>query len=216
MDSKFEVFYFPLKARAEFVRLVLAAANANWENKYVSDWPKEKFATEGLLFKQVPMLIEHKSSGKELRLVQTGSIVRYLGNVLNLATDCACKNALLDSYFEGLYEIICKLLTMIFTSKPEELPETLKKILADESINNNISYHEDILAKNGSNGHYMDDKLTYVDVVAFGLVESYLKFPGLENLFNNEKTPNLLKVYETVSKNPNIEAYLKSDKRPSK
>jgi len=80
MDSKFEVFYFPIRGRAEFVRLVLAAAKANWENKNVTDWSKEKFSTEGLLYKQVPMLIEHKSSGKELRLVQTGSIVRYIAN----------------------------------------------------------------------------------------------------------------------------------------
>jgi len=80
MDSKFEVFYFPIKGRAELVRLLLVAAKANWESKGVTDWPKEKFSTEGLLYKQVPMLIEHKSNGKELRLVQTGAIVRYIAN----------------------------------------------------------------------------------------------------------------------------------------
>jgi len=87
MDSKFEVFYFPIQARAEYIRLVLAAGKANWENKAVGDWGKEKFNTEGLLFKQVPMLIEHKSSGDEFRLVQTGTIIRYLANKLSKYQD---------------------------------------------------------------------------------------------------------------------------------
>eukprot|EP00833_Pecoramyces_ruminatium_P000236 jgi/Orpsp1_1/1174268/evm.model.c7180000049474.2 len=78
MDSKFEVYYFPSQARGEYVRLLLAAAKANWENKPVKDWSKEKYSTEGLLFKQVPMLIEHKPNGEEFRLVQIGAIARYI------------------------------------------------------------------------------------------------------------------------------------------
>jgi len=84
MDSKFEVYYFPIKARAEYVRFVLAVAKANWENKPVNDWAKEKFSTEGLLYKQVPMLIEHKANGKELRLVETSAIIRYIANTFSM------------------------------------------------------------------------------------------------------------------------------------
>jgi glutathione S-transferase len=216
MDSKFEVFYFPIRGRAEFVRLVLAAAKANWENKNVTDWSKEKFSTEGLLYKQVPMLIEHKSSGKELRLVQTGSIVRYIANKFNLVTDCPCKNALLDSYFEGLYEFINGVLKEVFSNRGKEnYDEILKEFLKSDFVKNNISYQEDILASIGSNGHYMDDKLTYVDIIAYCFVDSYLNFPNLKGLFTKETTPNLLKVYETVGQNPDIAAYIKSDKRPA-
>jgi len=88
-----------------------------------------------------------------------------------------------------------------------------KTILNNESIKNGIKYQEDILAGNGSNGHYMDDKLTYVDVVAYSLVEAYINEPDLKGFFSKEATPNLMKVYETVSKNPDIIEYLKSEKR---
>jgi len=77
-NSKFEIFYFPMQGRAEYVRLVLAFAKADWESKNVEDWAKEKTSTKGLLFKQVPMLIETTASGDEHRLVQTGTIIRYL------------------------------------------------------------------------------------------------------------------------------------------
>ncbi|KAG4103191.1 hypothetical protein H8356DRAFT_1647316 [Neocallimastix lanati (nom. inval.)] len=213
MDSKFEVFYFPIKGRAELVRLLLVAAKANWESKGVTDWPKEKFSTEGLLYKQVPMLIEHKSNGKELRLVQTGAIVRYIANKFNLVTECPCKNALLDSYFVGLYEFFNGVMGEVFSnSGKENFNEIIKEYIKSDFVKNNISYQEAILASNGSNGHYMDDKLTYVDVIAYGFVESYL---NIEGLFTKETTPNLLKVYETVGQNPDIAAYLKSDKRPT-
>ncbi|ORX53000.1 hypothetical protein BCR36DRAFT_285867 [Piromyces finnis] len=211
MDSKFEVYYFPIKGRGEFVRLVLAAAKANWENKLINDWAKEKFSTEGLLYKQVPMLIEHKADGKELRLVETSAIIRYIANTFNLAAECPCKNALLDSYFTGLYDVADKIIMAAFKAKVSEPVE--KTILNNEAIKNSIQYQEEILANNGSNGHYMDDKLTYVDIVAYRLVENYINFPPLKGFFSNETTPNLMKVYETVSKNPEIIEYLKSEKR---
>ncbi|ORX43256.1 hypothetical protein BCR36DRAFT_586742 [Piromyces finnis] len=117
MDSKFEIYYFPIKGRGEFVRLVLAAAKANWENKLVNDWAKEKFSTEGLLYKQVPMLIEHKANGEELRLVETSAIIRYIASTFDLNTKCPCKNALLDSYFTGLYDVADKIMSAVFMAE---------------------------------------------------------------------------------------------------
>ncbi|OUM59755.1 hypothetical protein PIROE2DRAFT_63567 [Piromyces sp. E2] len=213
MDSKFEVYYFPIRARGEYVRLVLVAAKANWENKPVNDWSKEKFSTEGLLYKQVPMLIEHKANGKELRLVETSAIIRYIANTFNLTSDCSCKNALLDSYFTGLYDVASKIMSGVFHAKMGDGEPVEKVVLSNESIKNSIKYQEDILASNGSNGHYMDDKLSYVDVVAYCLVEAYINEPELKGFFSKETTPNLIKVYETVSKIPEIAEYVKSEKR---
>ncbi|KAG4099625.1 hypothetical protein H8356DRAFT_1423646 [Neocallimastix lanati (nom. inval.)] len=213
-NSKFEIFYFPMQGRAEYVRLVLAFAKADWESKNVEDWAKEKTSTKGLLFKQVPMLIETTASGDEHRLVQTGTIIRYLAKKFKLGSEDNFKNALLDSYFEGIYEIINKLFVHIFSTKKEEKDKIPENILKDESLKSLISSIEEILKSNGSNGYFMGKKSTYVDVVAFGLIDSFIKFPGIEDkLFSKEKTPNLIKVYEHISKNPEIKAYLKSDKR---
>jgi len=83
MDSKFTLFYFPIHGKAEALRLILAYAKANWENKMVSDWPNEKFNTEGLLYKQVPLLIEKTASGEERRLVQSCAITHYLATIFS-------------------------------------------------------------------------------------------------------------------------------------
>jgi len=78
MSSKFTLYYFPIQGKAEALRLLLAYAKADWDNKFVSDWQNEKFNTEGLLYRQVPMLIETTASGKENRLVQSCAITHYI------------------------------------------------------------------------------------------------------------------------------------------
>ncbi|KAG4103398.1 hypothetical protein H8356DRAFT_928924 [Neocallimastix lanati (nom. inval.)] len=213
MNSRFEVYYFSIQGRAEYIRLLLTVARATWINKVPSNWPQEKISTEDLLYEQLPMLIEHKSSGEEFRLVQMGPIIRYIADTFELKTDCKYKNSLLDSYFEGLYDIIDKFIHVTLNTKSKDLSDAFKDFLNDEFINQNISYQEDILAKNGSNGHYMDNKLTYVDVIAFGLIDASLQSPGLKGLFSSEKTPNLMKVYDNVAKIPEIRTYLNSKQR---
>jgi len=80
MNSRFEVYYFSIQGRAEYIRLLLTVARATWINKVPSNWPQEKISTEDLLYEQLPMLIEHKSSGEEFRLVQMGPIIRYIAD----------------------------------------------------------------------------------------------------------------------------------------
>jgi len=215
MDSKFTIYYFPIQGKAEALRLLLTYAKANWDNKFVADWPNEKFNTEGLLYKQVPMLIEQTASGEERRLVQSCAITHYLATLLKLETDDAFKNATLSSYFEGVNEINDKISKYLHIGRfqKEDFSVTLKKIKEDPTIPNFIAYNEEILAKNGGNGYYMDNKITYVDLCCFNLVDKYIHIPGLDDFFTKEKTPVTMKLYENVSNLPEIKAYLASEKR---
>jgi len=96
MDSKYTIFYFPIQGRAEAIRLLLAYAKVNWENKFVSDWQNEKFNTQGLLYRQVPLLIETTASGKENRLVQSCAITHYLATKLSKYINIKKKKYLLN------------------------------------------------------------------------------------------------------------------------
>ncbi|ORX75094.1 hypothetical protein BCR32DRAFT_329961 [Anaeromyces robustus] len=210
VNSKFEVYYFPIKARAEPIRLILAFAKANWDNKNVGNWAEEKTSTKGLLFKQVPMLIETTATGEENRLVETGAIIRYIARIFKLGNKEVFKNSLLDSYFEGLYEIFCKVISIPFmTKEKEKIPELIKE---DHLVKNFLVYNEDILKSNGSNGYYMGNELTYVDIVAYCLLDNYVTFTGLSLSDVKGIYPNLVKVYENVSKNEDIIAYKNSSK----
>jgi len=44
-------------------------------------------------------------------------IISIFIQIIDLVTDCCCKNALLDSYFTGLYEIIDKIIKTTFNTK---------------------------------------------------------------------------------------------------
>ena len=57
MNDKFIVHYFPLNARGAFIRAILSACNANWEDNRITfqDWPTLK-STGKFEFGQLPAL----------------------------------------------------------------------------------------------------------------------------------------------------------------
>lgn len=215
MNSTFEVYYFPFQLRGELIRLILAYAGANWSNKNVVDWPKEKFSTEGLLYTQVPMLTEIGPDGSKFHLVQSNAIIHYLANKFNLYPSDPKKKALIDSYYEGIEENKNKVTRPLAHSKPEEYDEIVKGL---HDPNNDIfkflKINEFILAKNhNGNGYYMDEQVTFVDICAYNFVVTVNGFPGMNNYINRNNAPNLMKVYDTINKNANIQAYKKDLKK---
>jgi len=56
----------------------------------------------------------------------------YKKYIIDLATDCPCKNALLDSYFTGLYNVACKIMSNAFYAKVN--PFNLYNILIKYNI----------------------------------------------------------------------------------
>ena len=70
--------YFPIKARAESIKIALQLAHIPYTNHFVENWPVEK--QEGLKngtlpFGQIPML--HIDG---LDIVQSGAILRYISH----------------------------------------------------------------------------------------------------------------------------------------
>jgi len=61
-----------------YITFIFIILKANWDNQIIINWEKEKYNTQGLLFHQVPMLIEKIEHEKEFRLVQSNAIVKYL------------------------------------------------------------------------------------------------------------------------------------------
>jgi len=82
MAPKPQLTYWKGRGRAEFIRLMLAAADIDFEEKQYLDKPEdiEKLKNEGLLqFNQVPLL-----QWNGLNMVQTGAIVRYIARKYGL------------------------------------------------------------------------------------------------------------------------------------
>ena len=102
-----------------------------------------------------------------------------------------------------------------------------------------IKNHERFLAANGSNGHYVGEKvnlktyssftneeknsgwakftqhwiqITIADIAAYQTLNWVFNTP-FASLFNKNDTPNIFKVYETVAADPKIKEYVESGRR---
>ena len=79
-------------------------------------------------------------------------------------------------------------------------------------VENYIPIHEALLQKNGSNGHYLGDTTTYVDIAVVIMLNFLEKvFPGL---MTEAKAPNLFKVVAAVKADKNFANY-KPFQKPS-
>ncbi|MDC0744408.1 glutathione S-transferase family protein [Polyangium mundeleinium] len=81
MSTSYELLYFPLRGRAEPIRLLFATANVAFTNTPVTNWPEFKPKTP---LGQLPVLVERGESG-ERQIAQTMAIVRHLARVFDLS-----------------------------------------------------------------------------------------------------------------------------------
>ncbi|KAJ1916555.1 hypothetical protein H4219_003722 [Mycoemilia scoparia] len=187
--SSFELIYFPLPGRGESIRNILKYANANWEETN-PDWPSAKSQTP---FGKLPVLVETNSRGEKFTLTETRVIERYLATIFNLYPRNATPQtiATIDQYRDQ-YSDVFDLFVFVNYAK-----ETNKQQAFDDAARNLVQKHEEILRKNGSNGHYFGGSITYVDISAYSLIHA-LKQAGFGKEFSEDKAPELNKLLKTV------------------
>lgn len=91
--KQYTLHYFAARARGEGIRFIFHAADREFDDQRVTDWPKGK-AT--MRFGQMPVL-EIREEGKDTRfLTQSIVIARYLGDALALTGADSDERARLD------------------------------------------------------------------------------------------------------------------------
>lgn len=214
------LIYFPIRGRAEPVRLALAAAGESW-NETVVDYAemKGKAGTAEFPFGQVPVFDDGK-----VRLAQMDAIVRYVGRVHGMYGATAEEASFIDMILlavEDSFQPYVKLCyTHSFSEEAKKEYVTLHIDAAGTAARNggaHFQYLENILARSESfatSGFVVGGKPTIADVQLFNLVDLHLRpvaFPEQMKAF-----PNLVKLHETFAAIPSVAAYLTSDKRHAK
>lgn len=121
MSTSFQVYYFPIQGRAEPIRLLLALAGADWDNKFPTvgctpasgdrrtarsgsltclrqDWPSEKAGTP---MGQLPVLIEKSADGSDTVIPQSHTIMRYVARKFGFDGSNDRERTSLDAIYES-------------------------------------------------------------------------------------------------------------------
>ncbi|KAG0289523.1 hypothetical protein BGZ96_006953 [Linnemannia gamsii] len=161
-DSTFALHYMKAMGRAVTIRVMLHLKGVNYTNKVIT---AEEVAADraALPFGQVPVLIETKADGTTLELGESLSIEHYLaekfGWLGSTPEEAATLKSISLNIFFSLYNncFVAKVPIHEAIADPTSLFNTKALPLF-------IATHERWLWKNGNNGHFFGDKLTYPDL----------------------------------------------------
>ena len=193
----YKLYYFKLKGRAEFARLIFAQAGVQYEDVRIEyeKWPEVK---PTMPFGQMPVL---EVDGT--RIANSIVIARYLAEEFGLAGSNSFENAQLAGIVEAVNDLVAEI-RKVNSEKNEEKKAELQKTFSEKTFPFLLGKLEALSSAN-DNGYLWGNKLTWADLAFFNISE-YIVSADPTGL---DAYPSLKKLKETVEALPNIAKWLK-------
>ncbi|GMT21666.1 hypothetical protein PFISCL1PPCAC_12963, partial [Pristionchus fissidentatus] len=200
----YKLTYLHLRGRAEIARDLFHLAGVPYEDiRYRLD--EVPTISESLPFGQVPML---EVDGK--KLPQSHAINRYLANEFGFAGNSAIERAWIDAvadqHRDHEIEIWPPFLIHLGLEPGDRDSQMKEKI--EPARDKYFTILENIAKENGSNGHFVGDSLTWVDLLISEHVYTFTQyFPGFLDAF-----PTVLDTVAKIQATPKLKEWM--EKRP--
>lgn len=209
-SPQYELLYFPIRARAEQIRLLFHFSGTPFVDTGVTDWPSLKAKTP---LGQLPILIDRSGGDGEAELVlpQSQAIVRHLARKLNLYGENLREHALADVVSETVQDIRAKFVSVAFAARMGSTPETIEKYWS-EVLPHSLALLEKLLSRSTqpAAGYFVGAKPTYADLLVFDLLDGNLTMkPACLDAH-----PALKAFVARIAESPNLASYL-ATRRPS-
>ncbi|XP_073251573.1 glutathione S-transferase-like [Porites lutea] len=199
--SGYQLYYFPIRGRAEMARWAFAAAKIDFEDVRLSseEWAKEK-ASGRAPFGQMPFLVTPEGNV----VAQSGAIMKYICKKGGVSPSDSFDEALADMIHDGVYDLRNDL-----SKGHHEKDETKKIELMTKffltTLPERLGQFEAILkSRDEGKGFFCGDKLTYADI-------SFVEFAnGLKVSIDNQKAKGnpMPDIDEIIGKCPLLVAYI--------
>ncbi|KAF9917774.1 hypothetical protein FBU30_000517 [Linnemannia zychae] len=209
-DLHFTFTYFNLAAVGATARELLEYAGADHTKNTVTFevWREGKVPST---FSYLPTLTVRFPNNKELHLSEAIEIDIFLAERFGLIGDNLWEAQLVRMFYINMQYLRERTITLTFIDPMETrikhhgyfMDVFLKKFLED---------HEHHLKENGSNGHYIGNKLTLADIHLWNIVHFYGTLSWGQKVIDVFKQyPLIWKVWETVDKLPQLARWRVSD-----
>nr|XP_033776865.1 glutathione S-transferase P 1-like [Geotrypetes seraphini] len=198
------ITYFPLRGRAEPIRLLLADQGVEWKEEVLSE-KKWKAGEVGLkkttVFGQLPQFQDG-----DFVLFQSNTILRYLGRKYGLYGSNDKEAALIDMVNDGVEDLRMKYAGAVVQHElgPEKYIEELP---------NHLGPFERLLSQNSKGGGFIaGNKISYADFSLLHTLQNHLDLAP-----DCLKSLPLLSAYvKRMSSRSKLQAYLESEARKNR
>ncbi|NP_001082252.1 glutathione S-transferase P 1 [Xenopus laevis] len=194
--------YFPVRGRAEPIRLLLADQGISWKEDEVQipDWFSGKDARKKeAVFGQLPQFQDG-----DYVLYQSNSILRYLGNKHGLTGANDEERGHIDMVNDGVEDLRQKYGRLIFFEYETGKDKYLKELPSQ------LDFFERILSKNANGSKFVvGQKISFADYNLLDILQCHLDLCSK----SLSAYPLLTAYVERLVARPKISEYLKSDAR---
>ncbi|KAF9185996.1 Glutathione S-transferase S1 [Haplosporangium sp. Z 767] len=221
-DLEYEILYFPISCVGATPRHILTYGKANWHNKHPDDFfgaeSLEKFdcpfgVMPKLTIKAAASQSDKETGGDVQEAVVTESFVidLYLAEKFGLLGESAYEEQAIKSFYSTIHYLRERSLMRVTWTFPDKRPESWVTF-TQTSLPQWIKLHEQHLENNGSNGHFVGDKISLADIHLVSVIDHFAELPRGEEIVAQFQASSLLwKVHETVVQNPEIAAWRGSE-----
>ncbi|XP_075073333.1 glutathione S-transferase P 1-like [Mixophyes fleayi] len=197
--------YFPLRGKAEHIRLLLADQGALWTEEEVqfSDWFSGKCdLKKQAVFGQLP-----RFKDGNFELYQSNSILRYLARKYDIAGTNNQESAFIDMVNDGVEDLRLKYGRLLMF----EFETGKEKYIND--LPNHLGAFEKILSQNSNGTKFVvGDKISYADYNLLDTLHAHIHiFPKCLSSF-----PLLSAYIARIESQPKLSVYLKSEERKNR
>ncbi|KAF9336593.1 hypothetical protein BG006_008054 [Podila minutissima] len=206
-DSTFEVSYFGIHGLAHVVRTTLAVSGAKFTSYVPEDWASEKPKKP---FGVMPTLKETSVDGKVVEIAEGDAIARYLARKFGYMGTNAFEETVINQFVSSTNSVANSIFLKYFSAKDPEAKAEVKSKLLTDTIQPWMRNHEQHLADNGSNGHYLGSTLSLADIVTAVQISMINGLFGADTI-TEEKNPALVKVQTSVLSTPSYIAWTQTD-----
>merc|ERR1712154_140902 len=199
--SKIKLTHYNVRGQAETIRLVLAYAGKEFEDKRIApeDMPSLK---PSLPFGQLPVLeVDGDMIGQSM------AIARFLANQYGIAGSSNLVKAQVDEVVDVMNDVQDAMYGTFFEKDEKVKAEKTKKV-KEETIPNSLANLEKVLEKRGGQ-FFAGNSLSWAELHFLQLVD----LMSTQNPKCLEATPKLASLVERTRKVPNIKKWLED--RPS-
>lgn len=196
--TRYELLYFPVRGRAEPIRLLFAAAGVDFTDTRVTDWPTRKATTP---FGKMPVLIERDDEGREFQVPESMAILRHLARVFGFAGESERATTSADAIAEALIDWRTRFTPVAFAQFAKTEQSVIDKYWHD--LPATLDLFERLAGKH-TGGYFVGDAPTYADLLAFDTIDGNLGMkPGILDGY-----PNLRALVARIREIPGVAAYL--------
>jgi glutathione S-transferase len=201
----YKLLYFPIRGRAEQIRLLFHALDIPFEDAKVNRDRFMELKQQGakmLSFGALPLLEDG-----DFRLVQGAAILGYLARKHGVAPTDPQLSARADSIVLGAEDLRVK----YFQLFGDEAEEKQASFVSGDLQSRWLPSFEGLLEQNGDSGYFVGDSLSHADIAVWDVLDAlqtHVKGASLAGY------PRLQAFYDRVRARPSLAAYLESPARP--